>query len=305
MIAWNWLKEEYIQTKEYNVPIGKVVSFKITGEYTEYACGHTRVHEHRAEEFDTFYTVFADGSIKEGCETMFIEPVWFKNKKDKVAEQDDISVTDINKCRKDSAIRTFKKVRNDIKVNKVNCKCPGCKLAVNHKNDIVTHGLNECSITTFEGMLKRAKYVATETNSEICFANDRLKEGMMSVMGISGTGNIVSYYPVDIGSGIAQDGRRMLNKYSPNEDSIFRLYDDTEKRNAIKRDEYWVNRFNPMYIWVRDYYYESLSKQQLEQLNQLADELNVTIKVITTGGNKRWEKISILKNLLTKVFWKK
>ena len=299
MIAWNWLKEEYIQAKECNVPIGKVVSFKITGEYTEYACGHTRVHEHRAEEFDAFYTVFADGSIKEGCETMFIEPVWFKLNKNKVAEQDDISADDINKCRKDSAIRTFKKVRNDIKINRINCKCPGCKLAVNHENDIVTHGLNECSSTTFEGMLQRAKYVATETNSEICFAGDRLKEGMMSVMGISGTGNIVSYYPVDIGSGIAPNGRRMLNKYSPNEDSIFRLYDDAEKRNAIKRDEYWVNRFKPMYIWIKDYYYESLNNSQLEQLNQVTIELGINIKIITTRKSK-----NILKNLIKK-FWKK
>lgn len=151
--------------------------------------------------------------------------------------------------------------------------CDGCQWAIAHKDDTVNHGLQafrKGDSRDVEESMQRLDDILSHPEWEVCCTNDHIFCGPI---GITGTGNVSAYYPVDIWSEIDEDGSRCVT-----ERGMERLKEYRESGTLLSdHDEYFVRSFTPTALWVKRWFYDRLAPVDRLTIRKKAQALGIEL----------------------------
>ena len=233
---WDWDEDEYVLTmaKPCNVWVGEYFSTDITEYVTCYSCGHISVE---TEETCNTVVVFADGSHKVYC--------------NKYEYCQSIDLWDYRKIFPKAILKKMPPKDNLVGTRYINeeCVCPGCKDLCRHKDDRIIHGLSAFNqVYNMQELWVRLNHVLYSTDTEICCTS----KAYCGPIGITGHGDITAYFHTDVWSYLDDYGNRVLSERGMK--NLENPYSD--------HDEYWVKNIIVEEIWVKEWYWDSLTQEE-------------------------------------------
>ena len=154
-----------------------------------------------------------------------------------------------------------------------NCNCYGCNQAIYHKSDIINHGLNAFNECDFDEVFTRLDNLYRHPEWEVCCTGEHRFCGPIGIMG---TGDIVSYYPVDVYSTIS----KYANGYRIIGDTGIKKLKEFFNTKVSKHEEYFVKRIRPICIWVKKDWFNSLTEIEKLKIIKKAKELQLKILIV-------------------------
>lgn len=270
-------KGKLVVTKE---PVAIACSTQLVYDVTKkhYNCGH--VFEKVDVQYMTLYHM-SDGSIQEeypkyqklvNNNNRPLHLMWYKGF---LPTLDEIHV---GKSQKNKVKKKKASIENITK----KCLCYGCEQAKQHKNTIVNHGLsafNKC--VGIDNVFKRLDDIMKNPQWEVCCSS---KDIFCGDIGIAGTGNVVSYFPVDVHSEINSTGKRTVKERF--------LKIALENGDYCGHDELFVKSIKPLYIWCDRFYFDSLEEKEKKEIITKTKELKLNLAIISYLKNKYVNNLS-------------
>ena len=224
-----------------------------------YSCGHSINHGAQTKEIN-FY-ILSDGSVQTEL------PKYKSIVGSKYVPKWNIEKLHMPKRIHDNIVMALPDDVSGTNIIKKNYMCCGCKKAETHKNDIVNHGLSAFNVCDFNEIINRIDKIRKNKNWQICCSN---RNCICGSIGIAGTGNVISYFPVDIFSKKGKEGRREVN-------IPFKCL-KIDENEWVLNDEYIVNNINMLYMWAERYwFYEELDEQKRNIIFRIAKKNNVPL----------------------------
>jgi hypothetical protein len=247
MIAFDVNTKNFVTVNPGLAVIGVIETTDTIADVTTkvYQCGHEETRKDISEYHNT-YVVFGDGSTK--CTYNPYEYRYY-------------SFGAINRLPDVEEFSLFpKRIRENLPcdeyreeeiIQEIEDVCPGCKRAKTLGDLIVTHGVSAFNrADSFEEIYSRllkmnfAKELYPE--AEFCCCSEGTYIGPI---GIAVKGNITAYFETDVYSYILENGKRgWCNEHKSD------------------HDEYWVTAPEIQYLWVKEWYWETLDKGQRQML---------------------------------------
>lgn len=282
MLAYNNLKKEYVTVNPSEVVVNELCVTDIHYKKYTYACGHVYYGtEDEYEEDPSTWYIYGDGSCSlshSGIVTLNWDQYKDLDRFGKAAKNNLLKavnyakgVTEIHSNPNGVIYDMYIYHEEHIYVDEL---CEGCHGALAHKNDLVNHGLQAFRIKNVDDIneaLKRLDDIINNPDWEVCCSNSSTYIGPI---GVSGYGNVVAYYPVDVWSIVDGDSSTRCIAQRGTE----RLKEYRESGTLLSdHDEYFVKYLNPTAIWVKEWYWEQLSPEQRREIENKVQALNIEL----------------------------
>lgn len=139
-------------------------------------------------------------------------------------------------------------------------ECPVCNHRLG-KNRIIHHGLSAFTgQSTLNDVEDRLVCIITDKESEMCGCSIR----HCGPIGITGSAFVTHSFEHDCWSTKNTDGSREFGRMNP--------YSD--------HDECWFKNMKPTLLWVKDWFWSKINKEEREFIVSLADDYNIRLSII-------------------------
>ena len=240
MLAYSYIDGNYVTINESQVVIDSGCTLVIARDIETYECGHS-IHKDTNDHVEHWY-LYGDGTIKDECSDYV-----------SYAYHSHITLKRSCVCPKE---RVY--IRN---VAYIDTPCYGCMNAKGHENDVINHGLQAFRMAeesaTCTDSLVRVRDILCNHSWEICCTN---RNEYCGPIGITGTGDVIAYFPTDVYS-MPINKRTILDLGLTKLRNCLILGD-----KDISHDEYWVCNLEIQYIWVKEWYWNTLTQEEREMV---------------------------------------